>query len=129
MIDLPAPVSPESTLKPAPSGSVSDSMIAKFRMRSSVSIALAFVAVEQAAPAQLLAHAWRRSCPSGKRTIGTGSRRPADHERLADGEGGADLAVHRHQKLVGPIFRPHVTSDVGRQHERPHARACARSPA
>ena len=38
MIDLPAPVSPDSTLKPRASGSVSDSMIAKFLMRSSVSI-------------------------------------------------------------------------------------------
>jgi hypothetical protein len=37
-IDFPAPVSPDSTLKPRASGSVSDSMIAKFRMRSSVSM-------------------------------------------------------------------------------------------
>jgi len=39
MIDLPAPVSPDSTLNPGASGSVSASMIAKFLMRSSVSIA------------------------------------------------------------------------------------------
>ena len=38
MIDLPAPVSPESTLNPRASGSERDSMIAKFRIRNSVSM-------------------------------------------------------------------------------------------
>ena len=40
MIDFPAPVSPVSTLKPRASGSVTASMIARFRMRSSVSMLL-----------------------------------------------------------------------------------------
>ena len=39
MMVLPAPVSPESTLKPGPKYSAAPSMMAKLRMRSSTSIA------------------------------------------------------------------------------------------
>ncbi len=113
MIDLPAPVSPESTLKPGASGSVSDSMIAKFLMRSSVSIRCRLVALAASHPSRASAAASRRSVAPGKRTMSTGRPARRTVERLAGGERRADLAVDRHQKLLGPIFRLHRHLAVG----------------
>src|SRR5690349_23200116 len=132
MIDLPAPVSPDSTLKPRASGRVSDSMIAKFLMRSSVSMSAgigyrtsaalaeayrtqpeiylirrrrgdpgpgASVAFLQSSPPQLVPQAGeegRARKTHDRHRVGSAAHR----QGLSAGEGRADLAVDRHQKLL-----------------------------
>ena len=64
MMDFPAPVSPESTFSPRERGRVSDSMMAKFLMRSSVSMRSARRALA-VLPSQAFDGASRKSSTRG----------------------------------------------------------------
>src|SRR5687767_9618881 len=115
MMDLPAPVSPVRTLKPGPSGRVSDSMIAKFLMRSSVSMP-GVVALRYSAPAQLLSQ--------GGEEAGAGETDDVDLSiRFADGkdvighQSRADLPIHRDHYLAGRTFRLHGHAGNPREHQ------------
>src|SRR5690242_14004176 len=102
MIDFPAPVSPVRTLNPGASGEASDSMIAKFRIRSSLSIPhrlLAFrVSLGEPSPSQLLPERReeRRAGEPNDQHVAFGA---PNAERLTAGKRGSHLAVDGHEQL------------------------------
>src|SRR5688572_10051300 len=118
MMDFPAPVSPVSTLNPGPSGSVSDSMIAKFLIRSSVSIP-GLISFRNSPPAELLPQRGKEA-GAGKPHDLDRALRPTDVERFSHSEGGADLAVDGDHKLFGRTVRLHGDTSAGGQHDGPY---------
>src|ERR1700722_13311606 len=90
IIDFPAPVSPDRTLNPPASGRVTDSMIARFLTRSSVSMTSS--GVRDFAPAQLPTQTTEIRGPR-KADDEHGELSAPDVEGVADDKRRADLAV------------------------------------
>ncbi len=125
MIDLPAPVSPESTLNPGASGSDSDSMMAKLP-DAQFEQHTGYGSRWGSPPHPSFWRSVLKKLTARKAHDADAVRRAPHGERFAEGERGARLPVHGDQQLLGRVLGLHAHHPVGGEHQRPDGQRVGR---